>query len=466
MTGKWRFWRSGAAVGLLAAAAHGQCPGEKVISSRPWERGAFGRSVQIESDVAVVADPHDQTYCFLCGSGAVHTFRRVDGAWRHEALLFHSRISERDGFGGAISLDGPDRFAASAGGEDVLEPDAGAVYVFEHNGEAWHEVAEILPVEPQWQTSFGPSLLLRGDTLIVGQPKFKIAEGFVGAAWVYRLVGGRWEFSQKLMAPDPRPSARFGNAMAMDGEWLIIGAPWDDEVARIAGAVYLYRRQAGGSFELVEKVRAPNPEDGPEFGSAVSLDGERLAVGAPNSDGAFATQGAVFVYSLTDGQWKQTAAIYHEPPGNDALGASVALHGDLVVAGAPNHRIPGVTWGAAFAFRRRADGTWFQAAKFFPSGPTADFGDAIATDGATVIVGAPFESAGTTPQAGAAHIFDLGCLLCRADLDGDGELSFLDFLAFQNLFAAGDPAADFDGDGELTFFDFLAFQTEFAAGCP
>lgn len=54
---------------------------------------------------------------------------------------------------------------------------------------------------------------------------------------------------------------------------------------------------------------------------------------------------------------------------------------------------------------------------------------------------------------------------CRADVDGDGELTFFDFLAFQDLFAAGDLRADFDGDGELTFFDFLAFQDEFAAGC-
>ncbi len=54
---------------------------------------------------------------------------------------------------------------------------------------------------------------------------------------------------------------------------------------------------------------------------------------------------------------------------------------------------------------------------------------------------------------------------CRADLDGDGELTIFDFLAFQNLFDAGDPIADFDGDGSLTIFDFLAFQNEFDAGC-
>jgi choice-of-anchor B domain-containing protein len=56
--------------------------------------------------------------------------------------------------------------------------------------------------------------------------------------------------------------------------------------------------------------------------------------------------------------------------------------------------------------------------------------------------------------------------MCRADLDGDGDLTFFDFLMFQNLFSAGDPKADFDGDGDLTFFDFLVFQDEFAAGCP
>src|SRR5690606_4477519 len=45
--------------------------------------------------------------------------------------------------------------------------------------------------------------------------------------------------------------------------------------------------------------------------------------------------------------------------------------------------------------------------------------------------------------------------VCRVDLDGDGELTFFDFLEFQTLFVAGDPKADFDGDGAFSFFDFL-----------
>ncbi|NRA56778.1 MAG: hypothetical protein HRU13_01480 [Phycisphaerales bacterium] len=65
---------------------------------------------------------------------------------------------------------------------------------------------------------------------------------------------------------------------------------------------------------------------------------------------------------------------------------------------------------------------------------------------------------------GAAVIERIG-FDCRADIDGDGSLTIFDFLAFQNLFDAGDPAADFDGDGQFTLFDFLEFQNEFDAGC-
>src|SRR5690606_23015678 len=54
-----------------------------------------------------------------------------------------------------------------------------------------------------------------------------------------------------------------------------------------------------------------------------------------------------------------------------------------------------------------------------------------------------------------------GCPRHPADFNRDGVLDFFDFLAFQSLFAAGDPLADLDGDGAFTFFDFLEFQTLF-----
>jgi hypothetical protein len=59
----------------------------------------------------------------------------------------------------------------------------------------------------------------------------------------------------------------------------------------------------------------------------------------------------------------------------------------------------------------------------------------------------------------------LGDYDCRADIDGDGELTLFDALGFLILFQTGQDRADFDGDGELTVFDFLAYQNDFDAGC-
>ncbi|MEQ8316517.1 MAG: VCBS repeat-containing protein [Phycisphaerales bacterium] len=73
-------------------------------------------------------------------------------------------------------------------------------------------------------------------------------------------------------------------------------------------------------------------------------------------------------------------------------------------------------------------------------------------------------------QSGDSEIYVLrnrcAVAACPADLDGDGELTIFDFLAFGNLFDLMDPRADFDGDGAFTIFDFLAFQNAFGLGCP
>ena len=52
-----------------------------------------------------------------------------------------------------------------------------------------------------------------------------------------------------------------------------------------------------------------------------------------------------------------------------------------------------------------------------------------------------------------------------ADFNGDGELNILDFVAFQNAFTSGDPAADCDGSGTLNILDFVCFQQQFTQGC-
>jgi len=95
----------------------------------------------------------------------------------------------------------------------------------------------------------------------------------------------------------------------------------------------------------------------------------------------------------------------------------------------------------------------------YPDGYNFAFVSAMSPDGKWI---AGWGNGGTPGTQ--TWVVNLG-IACVADIDGDGELTLFDFLAFQNLFDAGDLAADFDGDGSLTLFDFLEFQNIFDAGC-
>ncbi|NRA57550.1 MAG: PQQ-like beta-propeller repeat protein [Phycisphaerales bacterium] len=106
--------------------------------------------------------------------------------------------------------------------------------------------------------------------------------------------------------------------------------------------------------------------------------------------------------------------------------------------------------GRVFSFDTNLEERWSEPVRNVNIG-----GPAIGPDGTLVIAGV-----GSDIRAFRGPVGD-----CRADFDGDGELTIFDFLAFQNAFDAGDLAADFDEDGRLTLFDFLAFQNEFDLGC-
>jgi len=157
------------------------------------------------------------------------------------------------------------------------------------------------------------------------------------------------------------------------------------------------------------------------------------------------------------------------PGGRDAI--DLSTHSEL-------------TWGAGniVADPRLADPAGGAEGDYSPApgSPCIDAGYNATHGHALDLAGLPrFHDDPGTPDRGAPDparpelpIVDIGAYEfqgqspCRADLDGDGALTFFDFIVFQDLFAAGDVRADFDFDGELTFFDFLAFQDAFAAGCP
>ncbi|MFG0284577.1 MAG: GC-type dockerin domain-anchored protein [Phycisphaerales bacterium JB039] len=431
--------------GFLAAPALGQCLEQRLQSPSPIDYGRFGAVVQMNEHGLFVAD----------WTGVMRVYGR-NGAGR---WVEHQAIRPADGSVISAACLDSDRLIVGDPFSDLGGIETGGAYIFDFDGEQWRETGQIAPVEPGWRHEFASAVAIRGNVAIVGQ-------GIRDLAWVYEETPSGWEFREKLEAPDDPPvNSSFGGRLAMDGGWLFVSAAFDRSVAPNGGAVYVYQRGPGAELTFTQKLVAPDVAAGPRFGISLALAGNVLAVGGNISYRLTEGQGAVYIHELRGDRWQLTQELTHDDPvGIDRFGNTLDLAGSMLAIGAPTQPTP-VGYGAAYLFVGDSAGSWRQRAKLMPDRWSYEFGGRLATDGRSIGVGAWGEPVGAFVQAGAAYVFELGCILCRVDLDVDGALTLFDFLRFFNLFAAGDLAADFDGDGALTLFDFLLFQDEFAARC-
>lgn len=202
---------------------------------------------------------------------------------------------------------------------------------------------------------------------------------------------GRVARERPLIATRADAFDHAGAAVAVDGDTIVVGACLADTPASGAGAVDVHVRDDTG-WHASARLLAPDAHAGDEFGSAVALDGDTLAVGAPYHDGGASNGGAVYVFVRTKGAWShQQTLTADDAAAGDHLGASVALRGDVLVAGAPDeNNASGTDAGAVYVFTRVA-GAWSQAQKLFTASVPARayFGHALALSADTLVVGAP-----------------------------------------------------------------------------
>lgn len=272
--------------------------------------------------------------------------------------------------------------------------------------------ARILP-EPNdlhLNSAFGQSCDLDGTTLIVGAPEHDPFGTFdsYGSAYVFVRTAAGWQQQAVLQSSSYDAFDRFGYAVSVKGDVAAIGAPYENNPgAPASGAVYVFQRSAGVWSE-VARLTANDAATFDHFGASVSLDGDTLAVGAEfDNAGAGSYSGSAYVFVGSGGAWVQEAKLApSDLAANDVFGTAIALDGDRVVVGAPQHDPNGLTSaGAAWVFER-AGGAWSQTAKLTPLDPAANdrFGNAVAADAGRVLVGAHRKS-GASSVAGAAYVF-------------------------------------------------------------
>jgi len=381
----------------------------KLVALDGEEGESFGNAMSLDGDRLAIAAWEDDDNGF--DSGSVYVFERdADGSWLEATKLLAFDGVRSDFFGNAVSLQG-DRLAIGARwadvGNDIL---CGAVYVFERDADgSWFLANKLVALDRDSYDSFGASVSLDGDRLVIGATGDDDSGVSSGAVYVFeRGADGNWLQADKLLAFDGDVLDLFGTSVSLVGDRLAIGATADDDNGFNSGSVYVLERDAGGDWLQAGKLLALDGEERDNFGNSVSLDGDRVAIGADLDDDAGSGSGSAYVFERdADGSWLQASKLLAlDGEEFDYFGDEVSLDGDRLAVGAPD-QANGMDSGAAYVFERDAGGDWFQSDKLLSlDGQGGDFfGYSVSLDGDRLAIGARWDDDNGL-SSGSTYVFE------------------------------------------------------------
>ena len=320
-----------------------------------------------------------------------------------------------------------DKFSRVAISNDTMvvgapgdNPAGGSAYVFQRSERSWAEVLRLAGAAPVVGDGFGMAVAIDGDTLVVGAP----GQGGPGAAHVFVRNGPTWQLQQVLTSAPAVNGDRFGAAVAISGNTIVVGAPDEDGTAGNSGAAFVFTR-GGTVWSQQATLKAQSPGAADAFGISVSIWGDSLVAGAPLEDGGGKTDsGAAFVFVRAGTVWSQQGYLKaSNAEASDLFGTSVGISINTVVAGAPGEDSTGsptnnslLNSGAAYTFDR-SGAVWSAGAYLKASNidSSTEFGTAVAIDRVHLIIGAPKENSaavgldGSSPLnaffSGAAYLY-------------------------------------------------------------
>ena len=325
-----------------------------------------------------------------------------------ETKLTASDAAAGDRFGGRLSTSlsvSGDALVIGAYLADVVGESSGAAYVFNRDGGIWTEQAKLVPSDAADGDLFGQAVALDGDAIIVGSFFDDDLGSHSGSAYIFRRSGSVWSEEAKLLAGDGAGADQFGFSVSMSGNVVVVGAPFDDDAGLDSGSAYVYRWN-GANWVQEAKLTPNDGAAGDLFGYSVAVDGSTAVVGAQSADAPEVDSGATYVFQWNGSAWTQEAKLVaSEGEADDRFGFSVALSADTAVVGAFHEGVRKSHTGAAYVFQR-VGATWSEEAKLTASdGSRKDFfGIAVSVDGDLALVGATLGD-GSGKDTGAAYVY-------------------------------------------------------------
>ncbi len=353
--------------------------------------------------------PTTNSLCRLFACIAIVTPARAQTI-NETAKLLPADGATSDYFGQDVAIEGTTAVIASPGDDD-LGGNSGSVYLFDTATET--QTVKLLPLDGDVSDSFGCSVAISGTTVLVGAFSDDDLGERSGSAYLFDATTGAQ--IAKLLAADGDTYDMFGFSVALKGNTAVIGAPGDACGMLSCGSVYLFDTTTGSQ---IGKLVAADASANATFGWSVSTDGKKVLIGAPGDNAPALDSGSAYLFDLPS----QTELFKLVPTNGayaDMFGTSVAIDGATALIGAPYNDDLGGQCGAAYAFDT---GTGAQTSKLLsPDGATAIwFGYSVSVAGSTALIGAP-AAIDNGAWSGSAQLIDLttGALITKL-LPSDG----------------------------------------------
>ena len=338
---------------------------QKIVASDRAENDHFGFSSDIDGDYAIIGayregnDVNSATP--MTEPGAAYIFERdINGNWIEVQKLVANDRAAIDHFAYSVSISG-NYAVIGALQEDNDEngngyvQQAGSAYIFKRDASgSWNQIQKIVAFDRNTGDLFGWRVAISGNNLVVAassEDNDENGNGFMngaGSAYIYTLVGSVWQFSQKIVASDRNFFDRYGYAIDISNDLIVVSAEDDDEdengnnTLAGSGSVYIYKQDVNGNWSEIQKIVASDREAQDVFGGSVSVSDNYIIVSAIGEDhdlqgnNFMNSAGSVYVFEPDcQGVWSETQKIVPTDRfADDTFGYSVSVSGDIFVSSA------------------------------------------------------------------------------------------------------------------------------------
>ena len=370
----------------------------------------FGEEAAISGEWAI-AGARKADGSGIQDTGLAYIFQLQNQKWEQKQKLQPADLLVGDQFGCAVAIAGEWAIAGAMKADSPNIKNTGAAYIFQLENGIWQQKQKLQPAGLSASDRFGKGIAISGEWAIVGayhSKAFGLESG--GAAYVFRLENGVWQQKQKLQPIDLKPNQCFGHAIAISGEWAIVGGGDRYASASIKriGAAYIYHLE-NGVWRLKQKLQSPQATVNDLFGYSVAICGEYALVGAVSTtvSNNFAA-GTVYSYKLEQGVWQQKQKIHPEKPKFCGFfGATVSISGKMAVVGSTRaDSLQVKDTGSACIFQLE-NGMWQLKRTIQPTDLHYEsyFGFSTPIDGEWLFVTAAWAKTPNSKQVGAVYIF-------------------------------------------------------------